>query len=278
MTETLDNILSGRGEAVSEHAATEHETRPFEGEGQGQSDSLHQSFETESDEPATTDVNGQKMVPHAALHASKEKLRRTAEQIAGFERTLNERDAAWERRLSAILEAVKPQQEQPPAPDFHDNPADATRHVVAPQFDQINQTLMANAQLIAGVKYGDDKVTEAEQAFITALRSQKVDPVDYHTVVGSPNRYAAAVHWHQRQLAQAEIGDDPAAFRAKVEAELRARYGLTDRDAPAHRPGQPSVMPTNLATARNVGARNGPAWSGPTPLGDILAQPSIFKR
>ncbi len=138
---------------------------------------------------------------------------------------------------------------------------------------------MANAQLIAGVKYGDDKVAEAEQAFIAALRSQQVDPADYHKVVGSPNRYAAAVHWHQRQLAQAEIGDDPAAFRAKVEAELRARYGLTDRDAPAQRPGpQPSVMPTNLATARNVGARNGPAWSGPTPLGDILAQPSIFKR
>jgi C4-dicarboxylate-specific signal transduction histidine kinase len=55
------------------------------------------------------------------------------------------------------------------------------------------------------------------------MQSQKLDPADYQKVVSSPNRYAAAVQWHKRQQAQAEIGDDPAAFRAKLEAEILAR-------------------------------------------------------
>ena len=30
------------------------------------------------------------------------------------------------------------------------------------------------------------------------------------------------------------------------------------------------AMPSNFANARNVGARSGPAWTGPTPLDDIF--------
>jgi hypothetical protein len=48
----------------------------------------------------------------------------------------------------------------------------------------------------------------------------------------------------------------------KVTDEPRA---ATTRDRPA------TVMPSNLSSARNVGSRNGAAWSGPTPLKDIFA-------
>lgn len=41
---------------------------------------------------------------------------------------------------------------------------------------------------------------------------------------------------------------------------------------PEQQPGSGSrqSFPSNFATARNVGARNGPAWAGQTPLGDIF--------
>lgn len=50
-------------------------------------------------------------------------------------------------------------------------------------------------------------------------------------------------------------------------AQLLSEWGLWS-------PGQPQqpqpVFPTNIAAARNVGGRKGPAWTGPTPIGDIF--------
>src|SRR6185503_12259288 len=99
-----------------------------------------------------------------------------------------------------------------------------------------------------------------------ALQSKTLDQADYQKVVSSPNRYAAAVQWHKAQLAKAEIGDDPAAFRAKIEAEILAKHGLTQEGGAAQQQQKPAVMPSNLAGARNVGSRSGPAWSGPPSL------------
>lgn len=266
----LDKILSGEGASAPnpETAAATVTQQAPEGE--------TQTGQTEAEGTEATQ-SGQRMVPHEALHAEKQKVKRYTEQVASFEQSLRERDAAWERRMEQLLEAVKPKQEQQPAPDFFENPAAATRHevngMVSPQFDELKQTLMANARLVAGVKYTDEKVDEAEAAFVKAVKENKIDPAEYHKVVGSPNRYAAAVQWHQRQLAQAEIGDDPAAFRAKVEAEILAKHGLTPQaQQQAQQPAAPAVMPSNLATARSVAPRSGPTWSGPTPLADIFSR------
>jgi hypothetical protein len=253
---TLDSILSGQGEAVSEQPAIVEQAVTQEAEGQEQTG-------------GEGEQQGQKMVPHEALHAEKQKVKRYTDEVTEFRRS----NEALQRQVSELLQRVPvPKQEQPPAPDFYDSPAEATRHAVAPQFEQFNQTLLANAQLIAGIKYGDDKVSEAEEAFIQAVQAKSLDPADYQKVVNSPNRYAAAVQWHQRQQAQAEIGPDPVAYRAKIEAEILAKHGITAGEQPAAVTQQApaAVMPSNLATARNVGARSGPTWSGPTPLGDIF--------
>jgi hypothetical protein len=119
------------------------------------------------------------------------------------------------------------------------------------------------------------------------MQSRELDPADYQKVVNSPNRYAAAVQWHQRQLAQAEIGDDPAAYKARVEAEFLEKYGIDPAAYKAKveaeflekygiRPGEQAapavkpVMPSNLTGARNVGSRSGPQWAGPPTLADIF--------
>lgn len=271
---SLDNILSGQGEAVSEQPITEEVvTQVADGESQ------QEPVQIEPDDVQPTEVNGQKVVPHAALHAAKEKVKRYTEQVASFEKTLQDRDAAWERRFTQMLEKLGPKPEQPqkaPPPDFYENPEAATQHTVQqsvnPHFERINQTLLANAQLVAGMKYGDDKVAEADQAFMQAVQSGKIDPADYQKVTTAPNIFAAAVQWHQREQARAEIGDDPAAFRAKVEAEVLAKHGLAQQQGtPQQQQAQPAaVMPSNIAGARNVGARSGPAWSGPPSLQDIF--------
>lgn len=267
----LDNILSGNSTAAPETHEQETVTQEVAGESQ-----QPEAEGTEGEQ------RGSKMVPHEALHAEKQKVKRYTEEVADFRKQLSETNSAWERRMAQLVEAVKPKQEAAPPPDWFENPAVATRHEVqqsvSPQFEQINQQLLAIARDNAETRYTPETVTEAEQAFITALQSQKLDPADYQKVVSSPNRYAAAVQWHKRQLAQAEIGDDPTAYKAKLEAEILAKHGITPGEqqqaAPAARAAP--VTPSNFTGARNVGSRSGPAWAGATPLADIFNRAPPF--
>ena len=274
MTESLDNILSGSGEAVSQtetladgKSAVEENVAQAEGESQ-------QQAEAEGNEGQQQ--GGQRTVPHEALHAEKQKVKRYTEEVSSLRQEIADRDAAWERRIAQLVEAQKPKAEPQQKPDWFENPEAATQHAVretiSPQLDQVTTTLMATAQMVAGIKYGDDKVAEAEQAFLDAMRSQKLDPADYHKVANSPNRYASAVQWHQRQLAQAEIGDDPAAYKAKLEAEVREKVLAELQQGEGQQTQQrQAAMPSNFASARNVANRSaGPAWSGPASIQDIF--------
>jgi hypothetical protein len=235
-------------------------------------------------DPAEAQGDGTRMVPLPALHAERQKVRRYTEEVADFRKALAETNAAFERRMGQLVEAISPRQAQAP-PDFFDNPEAATRHevvqTVSPEFERINQTLHSFARDQAIGRFDEGKVNTAEQAFLGALRAGQLDPADYRRVVNSPNRYAEAVRWHERQTARAEIGDDPAAYKARLEAELRDKIlaelgGVTigERSDAVLRTAMPQrfahVTPSNLAGARNVGARSGPAWSGPASLNDIF--------
>lgn len=265
MTDTLDNILSGDSTAAPD--TNEHEevvTQVPEGE------SHEEQTEGEQQE-GTTQAN--KMVPHEALHAEKQKVKRYTEEVSDFRRS----NEALQRQVAELLQRVPiPKQEQAEAVDpidaFFKDPNAAAVNAVSPQFQQIQQTLQAIAKDNAITRFTEETVDTAEQAFLSAVQSQKLDPADYQKVVNSPNRYAAAVQWHKQQLAKAEIGDDPTAFRAKLEAEILAKHGLTAEGAAAEVQQQKpaAVMPSNLNSARNVGTRSAPAWSGPPSLTDIF--------
>jgi hypothetical protein len=265
----LDSILSGQGDAAPATNEQEQATQAAQAEGQGQQQE-QQTGATEQDEQR----QGQKMVPHEALHAEKQKVRRYTEEVSDFRRS----NEALQRQVNELLQRIPvPQKEQQQPPDWFENPEAATQHVVqselTPQLTQFNQALLAIAKDNAITRFTEDAVNEAETAFISAMQSGKLDQADFQKVVSSPNRYAAAVQWHKRQLAQAEVGDDPSAYRAKIEAEVLAKYGIQPGTQQQAQPGNaaaPSLMPSNIAGAPNVGARSGPAWSGPAPLNDIF--------
>ncbi|ANW00680.1 hypothetical protein [Bradyrhizobium icense] len=263
MSNDLESILSGQQSAAPE-PEQEQVTQAAAAEGEGQQ---------EQQQTGATEQEGQQQtrtVPHEALHAEKQKVKRYTEEVAEFRRA----NETLQRQVSELLQRVPVQkQEAPQAPDFFEDPSAATRHevrqTVSPQFDQINQTLLAFAKDNAITRFSEEAVNEAESAFISAMQSGKLDQGDYQKVVSSPNRYAAAVQWHKRQIAQAEIGDDPAAFRARLEAELREKI-LAEQGGQQQAQQRQPVMPSNMAAARNVGARSGPAWGGPSPIQDIF--------
>jgi hypothetical protein len=274
LNQPLDSILSGGGEAVSEQVdhAEANASNAHEGDQPSARASEHLDAHATDADLAEAQGDGTRMVPHQALHAERQKVRRYTEEVADFRKALAETNAAFERRMGQLVEAISPRPAPSAPPDFFDNPEAATRHevvqTVSPEFERINQTLHAFARDQAIGRFDEGKVNGAEQAFLGALRAGQLDPADYRRVVNSPNRYAEAVRWHERQVARAEIGDDPSAYKARLEAELRDKI-LAELGGGAVR-GFAHVTPSNLAGARNVGSRSGPAWSGPASLNDIF--------
>lgn len=81
----------------------------------------------------------------------------------------------------------------------------------------------------------------------------------------------------KRMKAMEEIGSDPAAYKQRLRdellAELQAQQTSTASAAPAAQTpvsAPAPVIPKTLATARSAAPRSAPAWTGPTPLSDIL--------
>lgn len=262
----LDSILSGQG-AVASNAPETVTAEAHQAEAVNTQENDQQQTGNEGEQ-------GQKMVPHEALHAEKQKVKRYTEQVAEFEKKMTEREAAWERRFEQLIGAVKPQQptEAPkPKKDIWEDPDEfvqsGVQAVLTPFQQEMQKALLSVAKDAAYGRYGE-AVDAAEQAFIQALQSQKLDPADYDEVLKAPNRYAAAVKWHKREQERAEFAD-PAALREKLRAEILAELQGGNQQQ-GQQAQQAAVMPSNLAGARNVGNRSGPAWSGPQSLNDIF--------
>lgn len=135
--------------------------------------------------------------------------------------------AAQLQQMNAELEKLR----NPPAkpPDFFESPEAATQaavqaaleQMVAPQLGQIRQTQLQLAQAVAATKFGDDKVKAADEAFSQAVANRTIDQADYHRVMNSPNVFAAAVDWHNRQQVMSTVGPDPEAwFNKRMETFL----------------------------------------------------------
>lgn len=248
----LDQILSGKGETVPEPEKTETD-KPVVEEVSG-------TVSGATDFAETKDGEEQQTVPIAALHASRRKYTDT---VADFQREIRERDANWERRIAELTQALTPKPQDAPV-DWYQDP-DASfrqrgRELIDPVVGQLSTLQSELAQLKAEREFGDkyqdfiSLVTEATRNGDPEVRvlSAMMD--------ASPQPYKVAKEWFERKTF------DPAAKEAEIEARVLEKYGIR----PDSKPQIPATMPTPLEAARNVGSRTGPAWGGPTPLGDIF--------
>lgn len=270
----LDSILSGESASAPEPA---RETAPSpQPETQSEQQPNAESDPSSHDDPQP-DERG--TVPIAALQAERQKAKRYTEQVAEFQQQIREQREQFEQRFAQLQSALQPRQaqpEQPPAPEIWDDPNAFVQQNVAqalePHLKQFTQALDANSRLLAIQTHTPETVEAAVKAFNEGAASRSVSPEEYHAIRNAPNRYVAAVEWHKRTQALREIGNDPDGYRAKLEAEILAKHGLSPEAQPPAGTAAPApVMPSNFAAARNVGNRSGPAWSGPATLDDIFA-------
>lgn len=245
MSEPLDNILSGAKEAPAQ-------------------EQVEKQVQVETPEP---EANQQTMVPHEALHAEKQKVKRYTEQVASFEKQLADRDALWDRRFTQFqqsLERLVPQQQEPVI-DWYSDPDGAIGQrldrVLTPLDGKFRKLETEMMRLSAMQQYGADKVQAFEKYAGEAIGRGDPEMIALSAQMrASPDPMATGLKWFEQRTF------DPAAERERLKAELLAEMGQQPQQN-----GQP-VMPSNLATARNVGSRAGPAWAGPKPLSDIFAR------
>lgn len=253
----LDDILAG-GASTPASEATQPEQQQVAPE--------QSAPEGESPE----DGSEQAMVPVAAIQAERAKVKRYTEQVAEFDKRLQEQSALIERLTTALA----PKQPEPKAPDFWESPEAAVQGLVSQAVTPVQQAMMQQREqvslMLANEKHGADKVSEAMNT-LRGLQANRAEfePI-YRQIMSSPHPYGALVEWHGKHQLLSEIGSDPAAYKEKLKAEILAEM---QKDSGQQQVAQaPAAMPSNFATARNVGNRSGPAWSGPTPLADIFAQ------
>lgn len=191
-------------------------------------------------------------VPLAALVDQRLEARQAKQRLQELERQLNE--------------ARAPKQEPV---DFYADPDAAfnqrINQALSPYQQQLQETRTALLEERLYRIAGSDKAPKIEEELGKAMESgdPEVQMLAHNLQTQGLRGVQALVDWYERRTY------DPAAKEAELEAKILAKYGITPgvEQKPS---APPPLMPSNLAGARNVGTRAGPAWAGPTPLADIF--------
>jgi len=220
-----------------------------------------------------TALEGEPVIPRRAYEDERRKRQDWKEKAARAE---GERDAL-RRQLE---EAQRPQQPPPqpvyraPPPDPNTDPQGYQQYAHQVEMErQINQNLNYSEWMLRD-KLGDETVSALQAEF---KRMAEQDQTLFQKMYSQPHPYRWMQQQVERHRAMAEIGDDPAQFRAKVEAEARAKWEAEARSQPA--PVSPAAgMQPSLATARSVAGRSAAAWTGEPSLDDVVSQIQNRKR
>lgn len=176
---------------------------------------------------ATTAPATEDRVPLAALMAERDKRQQEAAARKELERRLAE------------LEANKPE-----PPKFYENPELAVDHRVREVEARANQRLFAALEAAAREAHADYDEVIAE-----LTEQAQSNPALAQQVFSSPNP-ATAAYRLGKQLREMKAMQDPAAYRAKVEAEIRAQLAAEQKAKEDARKAAEAAIPPELSTAR----------------------------
>lgn len=143
-----------------------------------------------------------------------------------------EREAADRRKREEQAEAERRANQTPFDQRLFEQPQQTVTGAIDERLQPIEQRLQTMATDF------DFRVTRAVvggEAFDQAFKdwyalvgnAQAPNPTLYHTVMGAKSPGEALMNWHRQHSMLSEIGDDFAGYKAKLEAEILARHGIT---------------------------------------------------
>jgi hypothetical protein len=220
----MDDVFDGPEEKV-----------PSEGEAQ-----VEQPVTESPPEPAAPPAaDTEKHVPLAALEAER----------AG-RRDWKEKALRSEGEIKSLREQLARTAQQPQEPR---QPADPLQQAAEFALSERLNT----SEMLAREKFGDAAVDEA---FAKFQEAQGKDPSLHQRVMSQKHPWGALVKEMQRAALLDEIGDDPAAYKERLKAELLAPPVSTPKP----------VLPTSLAGARSSAGRTSPGVTGPPSFKELF--------
>lgn len=173
-----------------------------------------------------------------------------------------------EARLKELEARLQPQQQHEPAPppDWYAAPDQAAAHFQQEMQQRLYQTAVYQSEMVMRQKHEDYDEVSALFADAAQQDHRLAVAVFQHPF---PAEYAYQVG-KQLKLMQ-EIGNDPGAYRAKLEAEILARHGIqSGQNAVAAAPRN-SAVPRSLGRDVSQQPRNARGqFDGPAPLDELL--------
>ena len=200
---------------------------------------------TPEEAPEPDEEKSPSMVPLAALQEAREE----------------------KRRLMDLLEQSntkpEPEPEPKPAPDFIAEGDEAWSAVQLNAEQAARKAQIDVFEEMARDKHGDEVVDAAVEAFKGASKAEQ------QAIFSARNPYRELVKWTEAKRVQAEIGEDPAAYKARIREELKAELAA-EAAAEVKRGVTP---PASLAGNPSIGSRaSAPNWDGPKPLSSIIGE------
>lgn len=160
-----------------------------------------------------------------------------------------------EKRKALEQRVQQPAPQPQPLPDVIDDPQGFAGQIQAQVVSAAQTARLDVSEVMAREKYGDEAVDAAFKAAVEQGVAQNF--------VNEKHAYGALVDWHKKQVLAAEIGD-PAKYREKLKAEIRAEFEA--EQVATQIKGTPAP---SLAGETSIGGRP-PVAPTLTPLDDIL--------
>jgi len=230
--------------------------------------------ETDTDDVDAADrveQNGKSYIPQPVLERERQRRQDWKERALRHE----ERAAALERQLEEAKRAAQappPQQQYIPPPPPIDPNVDLHGYLQQQEYrrqqELINERLN-NSEMFLREKIGEAKVTEYVGEF---RQLAQADPTLMGKLYSQPHPYAWMQREVDRQRMLRDVGDDPTAYRAKIEAEAREKWEAEAAAQQLQRAPSPAISTQpSLATARSVAGRTASNWTGEPSDEDVLA-------
>ena len=183
---------------------------------------------------------------------------------------LDERDKRQAETAKRIdLEAQLQRYQQPQQPEqIPTDPSGIIQYALAEQQRIAFNERLNTSELMARQAHGEDIVSEAQQAFLSAVGQ---NPMLQQQLQGQIHPYDFVVKWHKQHKLMSEIGQDPEAWR-KTEAEKIRAQVLAELQGQGVSPAQSSQQPPPSVVGRPAAAR-----AGTVPIGPGNAFDNLFR-
>ena len=212
---------------------------------------------------------GEPVVPRRALEDERHKRQNYVAQAAKFEA---ERDMLA-KQLEELKKAPQAQAQPQAQPQYQpiDPAQDPAGYHARIQGVLLNERLNMS-ELLSRKEHGAEAVDAAISEF---KQHAEKDPRLYTQLYQQTDPYSWMMQEVERGRRFKEIGDDPAAYEARLRAKWEAEQV---GEEPKQRTSPAARLPPSLANVRSALPRSSSAYTGPQSLDDILSARTVNTR